>query len=184
MLTHLQRLLDHLKEAMFYSPKDLDGLSSQMKECRLYVERGSDAYSPHLLTLLDARIKVCEETLATLRLNLTHLTPELTPKWEKLVSLLRSLAGCNARSKFPNEEVDAYAKELYELEEELKKDGIVAYETTGSTEDKLIEMTEKMQLTAANPEPAPEAETLISQLLRRNLLWVALIKEKSAIRPY
>jgi hypothetical protein len=127
---------------------------------------------------LDARIKVCEETLATLRLNLSHLTPELIPKWDKLVSLLRSLAGCNARSKFPNDEVDAYAKELYELEEELKKDGITAYETTGSTEDKLIEMTEKMKLTAAEEDPAPEAETLISQLLRRNLLWVALIKQR------
>ncbi|KAJ4354728.1 hypothetical protein N0V95_003569 [Ascochyta clinopodiicola] len=173
-----KRLLDHLKEAMFYSPKDLDGLGGQLKECRRYVERGSEDYSPHLLTLLDARIKVCEETLAALRLNLSDLTPELTPKWDKLVSLLRSLAGCNARSKFPNEEVDAYANELYELEAELRKDGIVAYESTGSTEDRLIEMTEKMQLTAAHPESAPAATTLISQLLRRNLLWVALIKEK------
>lgn len=176
-----KRLLDHLKEAMFYSPKDLDGLGNQLKECRRYVERGQDKYSPHLLTLLDARIKVCEETLATLRHNLSDLTPELTPKWDKLVSLLRSLAGCNARSKFPNDEVDAYAKELYELEEELKKDGITAYETTGSTEDRLVEMTEKMQLTAANPELAPSATTLVSQLLRRNLLWVALIKEKCAL---
>jgi hypothetical protein len=173
-----QRLLDHLKEATFYSPKDLDSLGNQLKDCRRYVERGQEVYSPHLLTLLDARIKVCEETLATLQLNLSHLTPELIPKWDKLVSLLRSLAGCNTRSKFPNDEVDAYAKELYELEEELKKDGITAYESTGSTEDKLIEMTEKMQLTAANNEAAPEAKTLISQLLRRNLLWVALIKEK------
>jgi hypothetical protein len=173
-----KRLLDHLKEATFYSPKDLDGLDSQLKECRRYVERGKDDYSPHLLTLLDARIKVCEETLATLRLNLSDLTPELTPKWDKLVSLLRSLAGCNARSKFPNDEVDAYLKELLELEEELRKDGITAYESTGSTEDRLIEMAEKMQLTAANPESAPSAKTLISQLLRRNLLWVALIKEK------
>lgn len=90
------------------------------------------------------------------------------------------MAGCNAKSKFPHAEVDAYAKELYELEEELKKDGITAYETTGSTEDKVVEMIEKMQVTAAEQGPAPEAETLISQLLRRNLLWVSLIKEKSA----
>ena len=176
----MQRLLDHLKEATFYSPKDLDGISNQLKECRRYIEKGNEEYSPHLMTLLDARLKVCEETLATLRLNLSHLTPELTPKWDKLVSLLRSLAGCNAKSKFPHDEVDAYAKELYELEEELKKEGITAVESTGSTEERLIEMTEKMQLTAAKEDPAPEAETLISQLLRRMLLWVALIKEKSA----
>ena len=93
-----QRLLDHLKEATFYSQKDLE-LDKNLQDCRRYVERGREEYSPHLLTLLDARIKVCEETLAELKLNLSELTPELTPKWEKLVSILRSLCGCNARSK-------------------------------------------------------------------------------------
>lgn len=75
--------------------KKLGGVSSP-RELYPYSMKG---YSPHLLTLLDARIKVCEETLAELKLNLSELTPELTPKWEKLVSILRSLCGCNARSK-------------------------------------------------------------------------------------
>jgi hypothetical protein len=39
-------------------------------------------------------------------------------------------------------------------------------------------MVDKMQLTAANPEPAPEAKNLLGTLLRRNLLWVTLIKAK------
>lgn len=95
----LQRLLDHLKEAQFYSSKDLEALAKNLADCRNYCERGREEHSPHLLTLLEARIAVCEETLADLRLNLSQLTPELIPKWEKLVSLLRSLAGCNARSK-------------------------------------------------------------------------------------
>lgn len=84
---------------MFYTPKDLEALAKNLTDCRRYVERGRDQYSPHLLTLLEARIAVCEEILKELELNLSQLTPELTPKWEKLVSLLRSLAGCNARSK-------------------------------------------------------------------------------------
>jgi hypothetical protein len=84
---------------MFYSQKDLEALAKNLADCRRYVERGREQYSPHLLTLLEARIEVCEEILAALELNLSQLTPELTPKWEKLVSLLRSLAGCNARSK-------------------------------------------------------------------------------------
>jgi hypothetical protein len=84
---------------MFYSQKDLEALAKNLADCTRYVERGRDKYSPHLLTLLEARIKVCEEVLADLQLNLSQLTPELTPMWEKLVSLLRSLAGCNARSK-------------------------------------------------------------------------------------
>jgi hypothetical protein len=87
---------------MFYSPKDLEALAKNLADCRHYVERGREKYSPHLLTLLDARIKVCEETLADLELNLSQLTPDLIPMWEKLVSLLRSLAGCNARSKVRN----------------------------------------------------------------------------------
>jgi hypothetical protein len=94
-----QRLLDHLKEATFYSPKDLEALSKNLKDCRRFVAKGEDEHTPHLCTLLDARLKVCEETLAELELNLSQLTPELSPKWDKLVSILRSLAGCNARSK-------------------------------------------------------------------------------------
>lgn len=177
-ISTIKRLLDHLKEAMFYSQKDLEALGKNLADCRRYVERGQDQYSPHLLTLLEARIDVCEEILADLELNLSQLTPELTPKWEKLVSLLRSLAGCNARSKFPNDEVDEYNHELEQVQEELKEHGILAYEATGSTEEKLAEMVDKMQLTAANPEPAPAANTLIGTLLRRNLLWVTLIKSK------
>ncbi|KAH7094767.1 hypothetical protein FB567DRAFT_543182 [Paraphoma chrysanthemicola] len=177
-ISTVKRLLDHLKEAMFYSSKDLEALSRNLADCQRYVERGRDEYSPHLLTLLDARIKVCEEILAELRLNLSQLTPELTPKWEKLVSILRSLAGCNARSKFPNDEVDEYNEELQKVQAELKEHGILAYEATGTTEEKLAEMVDKMQITAANPEPAPDPDNLLGTLLRRNLLWITLIKAK------
>ncbi|KAI4652308.1 hypothetical protein J4E93_002507 [Alternaria ventricosa] len=177
-ISTIKRLLDHLKEATFYSQKDLEALDKNLQDCRRYVERGQEGHSPHLLTLLDARIKVCEETLAELKLNLSGLTPELTPKWEKLVSILRSLCGCNARSKFPLEEVEEYSEELNKLDEELKEHGIRAYETEGTTEEKLAEMVDKMQLASEHPEAAPDAKTLIGTLLRRNLLWVTLIKQK------
>jgi hypothetical protein len=39
-------------------------------------------------------------------------------------------------------------------------------------------MVDKMQLATEHPEPAPDAKTLIGTLLRRNLLWVTLIKQK------
>lgn len=39
-------------------------------------------------------------------------------------------------------------------------------------------MTEKLQITYDNPQPAPEAKDLIETLLRRNFLWVNMIKEK------
>jgi len=67
---------------------------------------------------------------------------------------------------------------LKKVQEELKGCGILAYEATGTTEEKLAEMVDKMQFTAANPEPAPEAKNLLGNLLRRNLLWVTLLKAK------
>jgi len=80
--------------------------------------------------------------------------------------------------QFPNEEVDEHLAQLKDLQEELRPYGIVAFESTGSKEDKLAEMMEKVQFTLANPEPAPEAKILIENLLRRNFLWVNLMKEK------
>lgn len=98
-LSTTKRLLDHLKEATFYSPKDLESLGARLQDCQRYIQRGKEAYSPHLLTLLEARIQVCEQTLAELELNLSHLTPDLAPKYDKLVSILRSLSALNTRSK-------------------------------------------------------------------------------------
>jgi len=70
---------------------------------------------------------------------------------------------------------------LKQLQEELKEHGILAYESTGTTEEKLAEMVDKMQLANSYSDPAPDAKALIGTLLRRNLLWVALIKQKYAV---
>jgi hypothetical protein len=64
------------------------------------------------------------------------------------------------------------------VQEQLKEHGILAYEATGTTEEKLAEMVDRMQLSTANPDPAPAAKDLLGTLLRRNLLWVTLIKSK------
>jgi DNA repair ATPase RecN len=174
----LERLLDHLKEATFYSPKDLDSIKARLQDCRRYLERGKESYSPHLLTLLDARITICEEILAELELNLSHLTDELCPKYDKLVSILRSLSALNTRSKFPNEEVDEYLEQLKELDTELRAYGINAYDSTGTKEEKLAEMVEKLQFAIQHPEPAPEAKNLIETLLSRCFIWTVTIKKK------
>ncbi|KAF2184354.1 hypothetical protein K469DRAFT_666803 [Zopfia rhizophila CBS 207.26] len=174
----MKRVLDHLKEATFFSPKDLESISSRLEDCRRYCERGKESYSSNLLTLLEARIEVCQKTLSELELTLSHLTPELTPKYDKLVSILRSLSACNTRSKFPNAEVDELLEQLKEVQASLQPYGIIAYESTGTKEEKLAEMTEKLQLTLEHPEPAPEAKKLIETLLQRCFIWVAMIKKK------
>ena len=92
-----QRLLDHLKEAGFYSAKDLDGIEDTFSSMRETIERGKDTYSPHLLTLLTNRLDTCHIVLEELQATLAHLSPELVPTHERLVSILRSMAAANTR---------------------------------------------------------------------------------------
>ncbi|OCK99166.1 uncharacterized protein K441DRAFT_703136 [Cenococcum geophilum 1.58] len=177
-ISTMKRLLDHLKEAAFFSPKDLESISGRLQECRDYCERGKDSYSPHLLTLLDARIEVCQSILSELELSLSHLTPELRPKYDKLVSILRSLSACNTRSKFPTAEVNDFLEQLKELQASLGAYGIAAYESSGTMEEQIAEMTEKLKISINHPTPAPEAKNLIETLLQRCFLWVEIIKKK------
>ena len=95
----VQRLLDHLQEAAFYSAKDLDSINTTCEKMRETLERGKETYSPHLLTLLENRLHKCQATLSELRKPLANLSPELTPIYEKLVSILRSMAAANTRHK-------------------------------------------------------------------------------------
>ena len=69
-------------------------------------------------------------------------------------------------------------EQLKELQKELQAYGIKAHESTGTNEEKLAEMAEKLQLAVEDPEPAPEAETLIETLLQRCFVWIAIIKKK------
>jgi hypothetical protein len=63
------------------------------------LEKGKDSYSPHLLTRLHYRMEICHKILQDLQDFLASLSPEMVPTWEKLVSLLRSTAALNTRSK-------------------------------------------------------------------------------------
>ena len=98
----VQRLLDHLKEAAFYSAKDLDSVNHTLDAMRDTLSRGKETYSPHLLTLLENRLDTCGNILADLKASLADLSPELTPIHEKLVSILRSISAANTRYKVNN----------------------------------------------------------------------------------
>jgi hypothetical protein len=95
----LQRLLDHLKEAGFYSSKDLNSITKTLESTRETLERGRDTYSPALLTLLESRLEQCEASLETLQKGLAVLAPPLAQTHETLVSILRSTSAVNTRSK-------------------------------------------------------------------------------------
>lgn len=95
----VKRLLDHLKEAGFYSPKDLSSIETNIDKWQNSIERGRDTHSPILLTLLEARITVCKATLHELKRSLSRLSPQMMGTYEKLVSILRSLSACNTRTR-------------------------------------------------------------------------------------
>jgi hypothetical protein len=74
--------------------------------------------------------------------------------------------------------VEDFLEQLRELQEEFRQYGIVAFESTGTKEEKLAEMTEKLMIAIAHPEPAPEAKKLIETLLQRCFVWAHTIKKK------
>jgi len=165
--------LDHLKECAFFLHKDLDSVEQQLKTCRLVTERGANDHDPHLLTLLDARIAVCENILHELQHFLSRLNPELTPTYEKLVSILRSLSACNTRSKYPSAEVQEFKKQLEEIRKDLHED---AEQQDGQS--LLDKYTEKIKGMSIEANTEASADKLVSDLLTRCLLWVDIIEEK------
>lgn len=98
-ISTVKRLLDHLKEAGFYSKKDLTSIDRNIEEWQSHVNRGAEHHSEHLVTLLHARIDVCRHTLKELQDSLSRVDPDMMKHHEKLVSILRSLSACNTRSK-------------------------------------------------------------------------------------
>lgn len=95
----ITRLCEHLKEAAFYSQKDLDSLEHTVDKMDETLERSHEKYSPTLLTRIQYRLAVCRALLKELRNFLSTLSPEMVSTWERLVALLRSIAALNTRSK-------------------------------------------------------------------------------------
>ncbi|KAI4113899.1 MAG: hypothetical protein LQ345_005214 [Seirophora villosa] len=95
----LNRLLDHLKEAAFYSPKDLESVSQKLASMQETLKRGKASHSPHLLKLLENRLDTCRHLLSELQSSLADLSPQLIPVYERLVSILRSISAANTRQK-------------------------------------------------------------------------------------
>lgn len=136
-LTARKRLLDHLKEVGFYSAKDLDSIESYIEKMRDSLQRGKEKYSPHLITLLSNRLDVNQAVLNDLKASIPRLCSSLSPLYEKLVSILRSMAAANTRTcvsyllelrgmsdademQFPKAEVQGFQNELRGMEASMK----------------------------------------------------------------
>ena len=109
-ISTVKRLLDHLKEAGYYSGKDLESIAQHIEKWRESIERGKSQHSPSILTLLEARIHVCQERLHELQNSLSRLTPDVSATYERLVSILRSLSACNTRSRVSSRELQVTSR--------------------------------------------------------------------------
>jgi hypothetical protein len=116
----VQRLLDHLEEAGFYSTKDLSSITKTLADMHETLERGRDTYSPALLTLLESRLDKCQLKLEKLQSGLAKLSLELASTHETLVSILRSTSAVNTRSKFSASEVNGLREQLKKIEDTTK----------------------------------------------------------------
>ncbi|EEA27798.1 hypothetical protein EYB25_001235 [Talaromyces marneffei] len=125
LATTVQRLLDHLEEAGFYSAKDLESISQTLNTMRETLDRGKNTHSPHLLTLLENRLEECQIVFDRLRKGLEPLSPELVKFHETLVSILRSTSAANTRSKFSSSEVSELQERLKEIQNNMKDGNFV-----------------------------------------------------------
>ncbi|KAI4202185.1 MAG: hypothetical protein LQ350_002700 [Teloschistes chrysophthalmus] len=153
-----QRLLDHLKEAAFFSPKDLESVSQALDSMQETLRRGSDSHSPHLLKLLGNRLDTCRSILGELKSSLGDLSMELTPVYERLVSILRSISAANTRQKvsarrdFPIGEVQGFQDQLHEIQATMVDGKFLAEDST-----------------------TPAGQKVATDLLNRCLLWSDLV---------
>ncbi|KAF2399053.1 hypothetical protein EJ06DRAFT_583034 [Trichodelitschia bisporula] len=170
VVSTIKRLLDHLTEAAFYSNKDLESITRHLDDFRKTISRGRNRHDPEFTTLLEARIGVCHEILAKLRKVLSQLTPELTPLYEQLVSILRSLSAANTRSRFPKEDVAAMRQNLQDIKEKFP---VICADDNRSLEERYAEKVHQ-----AEGLESASAEQLVSDLLTRCLLWIEIIQQQ------
>ncbi|KAL9126289.1 MAG: hypothetical protein Q9217_004638 [Psora testacea] len=138
MTSTVRRLLDHLKEAAFFSAKDLESIGHTLDTMHNTLQRGNETYSPHLLTLLENRINVCRNLLADLRASLADLSPALTPVHERLVSILRSISAANTRSKFPSSDIEGFRAQLKEIKATMVDGKFLGEDNTAPTGQDIV----------------------------------------------
>jgi hypothetical protein len=95
----IKRLLDHLTEANLFSPKDLESISNTLGKLDGIIKNDDGSHSPYLVELLANREALCKSMLNELRERLNQLDEPLQAKYERLISIMRSMSLANTKSK-------------------------------------------------------------------------------------
>ena len=121
MTATMTRLCEHLKEAAFYSTKDVQSLQDTLDRMERTMKTGAEKYSPYLITRIHHRMEIIQQHLDGLKEFLSTLSPQMVPTWEKLVSLLRALAAVNIRSKFSLKDLNELRGKLLEIKNTMSE---------------------------------------------------------------
>ncbi|KAI9652648.1 MAG: hypothetical protein M1831_006634 [Alyxoria varia] len=178
LVSTIKRLLDHLKEAGFFMNKDLESMSHKLETIHECVEREGANQSPHLTTLLEARMTYCRNMISELQLSLSQLSPELMGYHEKLVSILRCLSACNTKEKCPFSNIKDLRRQLAEVEDEFKGAPQKRLCEEATLKERLNQYTnsiEKMTYTDRAKIPGDE---IIADLIERCFLYSEIILQR------
>lgn len=156
----IKRLLDHLTEANLFSGKDLESMSKTLDQLSSQVNDSDDRHSPYLVKLLSRRVELCQSSLARLQKKLDSFDDTLVAVHEKLISIIRSMALANTKSKFNQHEVEKLKAQLQEI-------GAQRVDGKFQTED----------------GQAAKGSDEISELIDRVLDWSDIVLERKGVIP-
>ncbi|KXX81933.1 hypothetical protein MMYC01_201112 [Madurella mycetomatis] len=113
----IKRLLDHLTEAMLFSPKDLHSIAHTLGKLDGILKNADSEHSPYLVELLAKREELCKKMLVDLRKRLNQLDEPLQAVYERLISIMRCMSLANTKPKFSITEVQKLRARLIEIDE-------------------------------------------------------------------
>jgi chromosome segregation ATPase len=110
LLILLKRLLHHLTESGNYSNKDLTQVQETLRQYKETVAHNGSTHDLHIVSLIDDKIKACDEELKPLQETIDKISPRLVDVHERLVSLRRCIKAAEAKKKVrhPRRGYDAY----------------------------------------------------------------------------
>lgn len=100
----IKRLLDHLTEVDLYSAKDLESISLTLGRLSTTIsqaekgDKSDSQHSPYLLELVAKRVDRCQQVTEGLKKRLERFGECLLDKYEKLISILRSISLANTKA--------------------------------------------------------------------------------------
>lgn len=176
----IKRLLDHLTEANLFSAKDLESMSKTLDQLSNSVNEADQRHSPYLIKLLSRRVGLCQSSLAKLQKQLDNLDDSLVKVHEKLISIIRSMALANTKSKVSST-----------LNTECRKDrNIDTLQKFNTSEvEKLKAQLQEIDAQRVDGKFQTEAGKVatgsdeIAQLLDRCLTWSDIVLERKGVIP-